>query len=103
MKLFLMIDLQIYRVRIRMFCIRTAGKLKPIRCVTQDPMALGLALILTLLVIGGVERKPGPDFVGEDTPGASFSGVTLMDVMEAVRITQLQIGHLSSKVAKCKI
>ena len=93
-----MIDLQTYRVRIGMFCVRTAGKLKPIRCVAQDSMALGLALILTLLVIGGVERNPGPDFVGEDTPGPSFSGVTLMDVMEAVRITQLQIDHLSSKV-----
>ena len=63
----------------------------------DDANALGLALIITLLVIGGVEQNPGPNS-SEQLPGPSFSGVTLMDVMEAIRITQFQIDGLSNRV-----
>ena len=95
-----MIDPQLYRIRIGMFCPRVSGKLKEKSCLQHDAHALGLALILTLLVIGGVERNPGPDndISAEHVPGPSFSGVTLMDVMEAIRITQFQIDGLSNKV-----
>ena len=87
-----------------MFCVRTRGKMKTVSCLQQDAHALGLATILTLLVIGGVERNPGPDSMRSETrapsllPGPYFSEVTLMDIMEAIRITQFQIDGLTNKV-----
>lgn len=93
-----MIDPQAYRIRIGMFDVRTRGKMPSAKCIQHDCNALGLALILTLLIIGGVEQNPGPDYSESQLPGPSFSGVTLMDVMEAVRITQLQIDGLSSRM-----
>ena len=64
----------------------------------HDATGLAIALIITLLVIGGVEQNPGPDFKEEHPPGPSFSGVSLMDIMEAIRVTQIQIDGLSSKI-----
>ena len=95
-----MIDLQAYRIRIGMFSPRISSKLKMKSGLQHDAHALGLALILTLLIIGGVEQNPGPvsEASADQFPGPSFSGVTLMDVMEAIRITQFQIDGLSSKV-----
>ena len=93
-----MIDPQAYRIQVGMFCIRVSSKLKVVSCLQHDMNALGLALILTLLVIGGVEQNPGPTTGEEHLPGPSFSGVTLMDVMEAIRITQYQIDGLTNKV-----
>ena len=93
-----MIDPQAYRLRIGMFCIRTRTKLKSAELFHHDSTALGIALILTLLVIGGVEQNPGPDFTAEHPPGPSFSDVTLMDVMEAIRISQLQVDQLTRQV-----
>ena len=88
-----MIDPQAYRIRIGMFDVRTSGKARTTKSLHHDCTALGLALILALLVIGGVEQTPGPDSREEQLilPGPSFSGVTLMDVMEAICITQLQL------------
>ena len=92
-----MIDPQAYRIKIGMFSIRARIKLRRVTQFQDDANALGLALIITLLVIGGVEQNPGPD-PSEQLPGPSFSGVTLMDVMEAIRITQFQIDGLTSRV-----
>ena len=96
-----MIDPQAYRMRIGMFCIRMRRKSKSGKSdefFQHDSLALGIALILTLLVIGGVEQNPGPDFIDGHLPGPSFSDVTLMDIMEAIRISQLQIDQLARQV-----
>ena len=96
-----MIDAQDYRIRIGMFDIRTKSKMPAANSTQHDCHALGLALILTLLIMGGVEQNPGPDRPDRSDsklPGPSFSGVTLMDVMEAIRISQLQIDGLSNKM-----
>ena len=63
---------------------------------SQDELAIGLALVITLLIIGGVEPNPGPDH-GSDAqaPGPSFVDATAMDVMEALRLTQLQLDKLT--------
>ena len=56
-----MIDPQSYRVRIGLFSIRCKrAPDEKSKCSSQDEMALGLALVLTLLIIGGVEPNPGP-------------------------------------------
>ena len=82
-----------------MFYIRTGhGRPKKTSDIQHDANALALAVILTLLVIGGVEVNPGPEFVDGHLPGPSFSNVTLMDIMEAIRLTQIQIGRISDKV-----
>ena len=84
-----------------MFDIRTKSKTPAANSIQHDCHALGLALILTLLIMGGVEQNPGPgrpDSSESQIPGPSFSGVTIMDIMEAIRITQLQIDGLSNKV-----
>ena len=93
-----MIDPQTYGIKIGMFCIRTKCKLKNVTYMQHDATGLAIALIITLLVIGGVEQNPGPDSKEEHPPGPSFSGVSLMDIMEAIRVTQIQIDGLSSKV-----
>ena len=69
-----------------MFCIPMPSKLKVMNSFQHDGNAIALALILTLLAIGGVELNPGPDLGEEHLPGPSFSDVTLSDVMEAIRI-----------------
>ena len=80
-----MIDLQAYRITIGMFSTRISSKLKMKSGLQHDAHALGLALILTLLIIGGVEQNPGPvsEASADQFPGPSFSGVTdVMDVMD---------------------
>ena len=95
-------------MRIGIFSARSSVKLKLLISQCQhDATAMGIALICTLLVIGGVELKPGPSNADDPilsnderhSPGPSFMDVTLMDVMQALRVTQLQIGHLSTQVS----
>ena len=94
-----MIDAQTYRVRIGLFGIKqlrsSENKEGPFQ---QESNAIGLALIVTLLVIGGIEQNPGPSSGDDSLPGPSFAGASLMDVMEAIRLTQFQIENVSRKV-----
>ena len=93
-----MIDPQAYRIRIGMFCIPRPSKLKVMNSFQHDANAIALAIILTLLAIGCVELNPGPDLCDEHLPGPSFSDVTLSDVMQAIRTTQIQIDGVVNKV-----
>ena len=84
-----------------MFSARSSAKLKPTTSQCQhDATARGIALICTLLVIGGVELNPGLSNARDERhpPGPSFMDVMLMDIMQALRLTQLQIDHLSAQV-----
>ena len=92
-----MIDLQTFRIRIGMFCLKSTTKAKQTQCKFQlDASAMGIALICTLLVIGGVELNPGPPTKEEcHSSGPSFMDASLMDVMQAIRVTQMQIDKLS--------
>ena len=95
-----MIDSQTYRLRIGMFCVKSTSRLKLTRIKYEhDANALAIALICTLLVIGGIEMNPGPTRIDDcNQAGPSFADATLMDVMQAIRHTQIQIDELSSKV-----
>ena len=84
-----------------MFSATSSVKLKLFTSQCQhDATATGITLICTLLVIGGVELNPGPSSAKDErhSPGPSSMDAALMDVMEALRVTQLQIDHLSTQV-----
>ena len=54
-----MIDLATYRIRIGSFCLTYKNKTDKSHA-SQDELALGLALLMTLLLIAGIEPNPGP-------------------------------------------
>ena len=83
-----------------MFCVKSTSKLKLTKIkYDHDTNAMAIALICTLLVIGGIELNPGPTGIDDrHLAGPSYAEVTLMDVMQAVHLTQIQINELSSKV-----
>ena len=106
-----MVDLQTYRARIGLFNLRSpCGTTRKVKKPSQDQLAIGLALIITLLIIGGIEPNPGPmpgSMCEEQAcePGPSFVDVSLPDLMEAIRITQMKldkvardVSHLASSV-----
>ena len=96
-----MVDLQTYRIRIGSFnprpnCRKTKRAKKP----SQDELAMGLALIITLLIIGGIEQNPGPDCADEEqVPGPSFISATPMDIMESLRLTQRQLDKMANDIS----
>ena len=95
-----MIDLQAYRVAIGMFCVRVRSKqvANKFKC-DHDANAMGIALICTLLVIGGLELNPGPPTRNDyEQPGPSFIDASLMDIMQAIRLLQLNLDQLSMQV-----
>ena len=95
-----MIDLQTYRLRIGMFSAgQNSLKMTEVK-YQHDSTALGIVLICTLLVIGGVELNPGPSTATDKSnpSGPSFVNTSLMDVMQAVHLTQLQLDQLSTQV-----
>ena len=56
-----MIDLQTYRLRIGLFSVGSTCRSKPMKLKFEhDANAMGIALICTLLVIGGLDLNPGP-------------------------------------------
>ena len=95
-----MIDLQTYRLRIGTFCAKQTNKPKVMKPKYQDDCnILGLALICTLLIIGGIEVNPGPVKADERSmPGPSFMNVSLMDVMQAIHHTQIQMDQLAQRI-----
>ena len=61
---------------------------------------MGLALIITLLIIGGIEQNPGPDCADEEqVPGPSFISATPMDIMESLRLTQRQLDKMENDIS----
>lgn len=95
-----MIDLQAYRLAIGMFRFRVKCKQKSsdFKC-DDDANAMGIALICTLLVIGGLELNPGPSTTADyEQPGPSFVDASIMDVMQAIRILQLHLDQLSQQL-----
>ena len=95
-----MIDPQAYRVAIGMFRVRIRAKqvTDNLKC-DHDANAMGIALICTLLVIGGLELNPGPTTRNYyEQPGPSFIDASLMDVMQAIRLIHLNLDQLSMQV-----
>ena len=82
-------------------CGKTRKEQKP----SQDQLALGLALVITLLIIGGIEPNPGPGhgLTSDELycePGPSFVDATTMDMMEALRRTEFKLEKLSSDMSQ---
>ena len=82
-----------------MFSAGSSNSLKMTNVKYQhDSTAVGL--ICTLLVIGGVELNPCPSTATDkgNLPGPSFVCASLMDVMQAIHLTHLQLDQLSALV-----
>ena len=99
-----MIELQAYRIAIGRFHLRTKCKqtAHKVEC-DHDANAMGIALICTLLIIGGLELNPGPSAVEEyDQSGPSFTDATMMDVMHAICGLHAQLDQLSLQMHELK-
>ena len=93
-------DLQTYRLAIGMFSFGAKRKQKAndFKC-DEDANALCLALLCTLLVIGGLKLNPDPSTADEyHQPGPSFLDGTPIDVLQSIRIVHPQLEQLSLQV-----
>ena len=83
-----------------MFSSGSSNNLKMAEVKYQHDLgALGIARLCTPLVIGGVELSPHPSTAKEYSglSGPPFVNSSLMDVMQAVHITQMQIDQPSTQ------